>query len=87
MISRRTFASGVTAPLAPGRSTSIRRAGRAGGPHRRRRRARDRNCPRRACRLGALLIPIIEIDDAVNAWADDAKKGFGLSAKAGPSRR
>ena len=29
-----------------------------------------------------LLIPMIEIDDAVNAWADDAK-GFGLSAKAG----
>ena len=30
-----------------------------------------------------LLIPMIEIDDAVNAWADDARKGFGLSAKAG----
>ena len=26
---------------------------------------------------------MIEVDDAVNAWADDARKGFGLSAKAG----
>ena len=84
VISRRTFASGVAiaAPLAVVSPASAAPALTAGPTV-------DAAAPPRpelpSARLPSwtLLIPMIEIDDAVNAWADDAKKGFGLSAKAG----
>ena len=84
VISRRTFAGGVAlaAPLAVVAPASAAPAVKAGPTV-------DAAAPPRpelpSARLPSwtLLIPMIEVDDAVNAWADDAKKGFGLSAKAG----
>ena len=84
VISRRTFASGVAiaAPLAVVAPASAAPAVTAGPTV-------DAAAPPRpelpSAKLPSwtLLIPMIEIDDAVNAWADDARKGFGLSAKAG----
>ena len=85
MISRRTFGSSiaVAAPLALGTVPASAAPAVQAGP------TVDAAAPPRpelpSARLPSwtLLIPIIEIDDAVNAWADDARKGFGLSAKAG----
>jgi len=85
VISRRTFGSSiaVAAPLALGTVPASAAPVVQAGP------TVDAAAPPRpelpSARLPSwtLLIPIIEIDDAVNAWADDAKKGFGLSAKAG----
>ena len=84
VISRRTFAGGVAlaAPLAVVAPASAAPAVKAGPTV-------DAAAPPRpelpSARLPSwtLLIPMIEVDDAVNAWADDARKGFGLSAKAG----
>ena len=84
VISRRKFAGGVAiaAPLAIAAPVSAAPALTAGP-------IVDAAAPPRpelpSARLPSwtLLIPMIEIDDAVNAWADDARKGFGLSAKAG----
>ena len=84
VISRRTFAGGVAlaAPLAIAAPASAAPAVKAGPTV-------DAAAPPRpelpSARLPSwtLLIPMIEVDDAVNAWADDARKGFGLSAKAG----
>ena len=85
MISRRTFGStvAVAAPLALGTLPASAAPAVQAGP------TVDATAPARpelpSARLPSwtLLIPMIEIDDAVNAWADDARKGFGLSAKAG----
>ena len=84
VISRRTFGSSiaVAAPLAIAAPVSAAPAVKAGPTV-------DAAAPPRpelpSARLPSwtLLIPMIEVDDAVNAWADDARKGFGLSAKAG----
>ena len=84
VISRRTFGSSiaVAAPLALGTAPASAAEVKAGPTV-------DAAAPPRpelpSARLPSwtLLIPMIEIDDAVNAWADDARKGFGLSAKAG----
>ena len=85
VISRRTFGStiAVAAPLALGTVPASAAPAVQAGP------TVDAAAPPRpelpSARLPSwtLLIPMIEVDDAVNAWADDAKKGFGLSAKAG----
>ena len=85
VISRRTFGSSiaVAAPLALGTVPASAAPAVKAGP------TVDAAAPPRpelpSARLPSwtLLIPMIEIDDAVNAWADDARKGFGLSAKAG----
>jgi hypothetical protein len=85
VISRRTFGStiAVAAPLALGTVPASAAPAVTAGP------TVDAAAPPRpelpSARLPSwtLLIPMIEIDDAVNAWADDARKGFGLSAKAG----
>ena len=84
VISRRKFAGGVAiaAPLVVAAPASAAPAVTAGPTV-------DAAAPPRPELPSAilpswtLLIPMIEIDDAVNAWADDARKGFGLSAKAG----
>ena len=83
VISRRTFAGGaLAAPLVVTSPASAAPALKAGPTV-------DAAAPPRpelpSARLPSwpLLIPMIEVDDAVNAWADDARKGFGLSAKAG----
>jgi len=84
VISRRTFAGGVAiaAPLVVAAPASAAPAVKAGPTV-------DAAAPPRpelpSAKLPSwtLLIPMIEVDDAVNAWADDARKGFGLSAKAG----
>jgi len=84
VISRRTFVGGVAlaAPLAVASPASAAPAVKAGP-------VVDAAAPPRpelpSAKLPSwtLLIPMIEVDDAVNAWADDARKGFGLSAKAG----
>ena len=85
VISRRTFGStiAVAAPLALGTVPASAAPAVTAGP------TVDAAAPPRpelpSAKLPSwtLLIPMIEIDDAVNAWADDARKGFGLSAKAG----
>ena len=85
VISRRTFGSSiaVAAPLALGTVPASAAPAVKAGP------TVDAAAPPRpelpSARLPSwtLLIPMIEVDDAVNAWADDARKGFGLSAKAG----
>ena len=83
VISRRTFAGGaLAAPLVVASPAFAAPAMKAGPTV-------DAAAPPRpelpSARLPSwtLLIPMIEVDDAVNAWADDARKGFGLSAKAG----